>query len=139
MTVGEWFYKSLAGIQMDQSSPGFKNAIIKLYVIGNLNYVKANVQTIRGIISSEWRRDGNELTLNITIPCNCESKIYIPLLETKETNITESNNFLVKNGKFTANLPGIIYSGIETDYAVFEVGSGSYNFKMYGKSLWDKE
>ena len=138
-SMGEWFYKSLAGIQMVSSAPGFRKAIIKPYIVGNLNYVEANVQTIRGIIYSEWRRNGNELTLNITIPCNCESKIYIPLLGTKETNITESNNFLVKNGKFTANSSGIIYSGIESDYAVFEVGSGSYKFKMYGKSLWDKE
>jgi len=138
-TVGEWFYKSLAGIQLDPSGPGFGRVIVKPYIVGNLKFVKANVQTVRGIISSEWERNGNQITLNITIPCNCKSKVYIPHLETTKMNIKVDNTFLLKDGRFVKNSSGIVYEGIEGDYAVFNVGSGSYKFKMYGKSIWDRE
>jgi len=138
-SVGEWFYKSLAGIRLDPSGQGFRKAIIKPHIVGDLNHVKAKIKTIRGFISSEWKRNGNEFDLKIKIPCSCESKVFIPLLKTTETNIREGNTLLLKNGRFIENSPGINYEGIEGDYAVFKVGSGSYKFKMCGKSKWDKE
>ncbi len=136
-SVGEWFYKSLAGIRLDPSGPGFTKAIIKPYIVGDLKFAKAKTRTVRGIISSEWTRNGDQIELNVKIPCGCETKVFIPLLNTNETNITESKSFLLKNGRFNENPAGIIYDGIKGDYAVFKVGSGSYKFKMYGKSKWN--
>ena len=53
-SIGEWFYKHLAGIQSDPDAAlGFKNIIIKPVVPGDLNHVNARTKTIRGIVASD--------------------------------------------------------------------------------------
>jgi alpha-L-rhamnosidase len=77
-SVSEWFYKSLAGIQPDPSSSGFKKFIIKPSVVGDLTWVKAHHDTMYGRIESSWRRVGNKLTMTVTVPPNTSAAIFVP-------------------------------------------------------------
>ena len=47
----EWFYRDLAGIAPDPEQPGFKNVIIQPNPVGDLKWVQANYNSIRGPIS----------------------------------------------------------------------------------------
>lgn len=136
--ITEWYYKHLAGIQMEQGIPGFKKIVIKPVIVGNLQNASGTTQTIRGIVSSKWERNGKQLQLHVSIPYNCEATVYVPLLKNTSITICEGNVVLVKNDSPTGNCPEIKYLGKEKDYAVFAVGSGSYNFSMTGESMWDK-
>ncbi len=55
-SVDAWFYKALAGINADSSAPGFEKIIIRPQVPGDLSYVSASVNTVRGLVSSSWRK-----------------------------------------------------------------------------------
>ena len=55
-SIDSWFYKALAGINVDPSKPGFENIIIKPHVLGDLKHVSASVNTIRGTVSSSWKK-----------------------------------------------------------------------------------
>jgi alpha-L-rhamnosidase len=101
-SVSEWFYKSLAGIQPDPAGPGFKKFIVKPSVDGDLTWVKAHHDTMYGRIESSWKREGNKLSLTVTVPPNTSATVYIP-----GTGATES-------GKAVKS--------------VSEVGSGTYVF-----------
>ena len=74
--IQEWFYHDLAGIQ--SGTPGFKHLIIKPAFVGDLKWVKASYNSVRGMIVSEWKRDGDKLTLDVTIPPNTTATVELP-------------------------------------------------------------
>jgi hypothetical protein len=76
--IMEWFYGNLAGIAPDPEAPGFKNILIQPQPVGDLTWVKASYDSLRGVIRSEWRRDGNAFTLRVTIPPGATAKVFVP-------------------------------------------------------------
>jgi alpha-L-rhamnosidase len=53
-SVDEWFYKSILGI--NAAAPGFEKIIIKPQPVKELTWAKGTYQSIRGIISSDWKK-----------------------------------------------------------------------------------
>lgn len=77
--IEEWFYKSLAGINVDQTSnSGFQNIIISPNPVGDLKFVEASYNSLYGKISVDWKIEDNIYTLNVSIPANCIAKVYMP-------------------------------------------------------------
>lgn len=118
-SIDSWFYKFLAGIQIDEKQPGFQNIIIKPCIPKDLEWVKASVNTVKGKASVEWHQSAEGYTLKITIPFGSQATVYIPA-----KNIEE-----VKEGETSAKeATGVSFSEMEGNYAVFKVGSGEYDF-----------
>lgn len=117
--INEWFYHDLAGIQCDPDGPGFRQIIIKPNIVGDFNLVKASYHSGCGMIGSQWKRSGNALTLDITIPTNTSATIYVPA--TDAASVRES-------GGSAASAAGLKYLRMENGAAVFAAGSGSYRF-----------
>lgn len=105
-----WLYENLAGIKNDQSSVGFKKVLMQPAFPEGLNHIRASYHSPYGLISSDWRRNGDRLTWNITIPANSSAKVIIP---------ARFNVEVKKNGK-NSN----IYNA--NDNTVVELGSGNY-------------
>ena len=117
--INEWFFHDLAGIGVEADGAGFRKSIIKPMVVGDLTWVKGTYQTVSGLITSEWKRDKDKFTLDVFIPANTTSTIYIPAKN--ESNVTES-------GKLTRMAQGVKFIKWEKGCAVFEVVSGNYHF-----------
>jgi len=120
-SLGYWFYFSLAGIQPDPSTPGFKNIIICPDFVADLSWVTGEYQSLYGVIKSEWKRDKDNLILNIGIPANTTATIYLPTDQFEK--ITENGNSLVSNKDFNLNSPG-------KGKTVIHTGSGNYSFRI---------
>jgi len=117
--IEEWFYRGLGGLAFDPSSPGFRKIFIKPQIVGDLKWVKAHYDSTFGRIVSNWQRDGNVLTMEVTIPVNTTATVYVP---TKDVaGVTES-------GKPAVRAIGVKFLRMENDAAVYEVGSGCYRF-----------
>ena len=114
-----WFYQVLAGINYDPAQPGFKHSIIKPQPLGDLRWVKARHDSMHGRIVSNWQRDGANLTMDLTIPVNTTATVYVPAKEA--AGVTES-------GKPAAQAKGVKFLRMEDGSAVYEVGSGCYQF-----------
>ena len=71
-----WFYETLAGIR--PAAPGFKRILIKPTVVGDLTWVKAHFDSPYGRIVSDWKIEGNQLTMNVTVPANTTATIVVP-------------------------------------------------------------
>ena len=110
-SVDEWFYRSLLGI--NPASPGFKTIIIKPQPAGDLRWAKGSYQSIRGTITSEWKKTADAFTLNVTIPANTTALVYVPAKQ----------NAAVKESGIQVNI--LRY---EDGYAVIEAGSGTYTY-----------
>jgi alpha-L-rhamnosidase len=129
-TVDTWFYRVLAGINHDPSAPGFKRIKIKPYVLGDLNYVSASVKTIRGLVSSSWKKEQNALVLEVVLPVNSEGEICLPLSGLKNPVVKESGKAVYKDNSYVKDISGITSVKRDDDYLTFNVGSGTYSFRI---------
>ena len=118
--ITEWFYKDLAGIRTDPTGPGFKKIIINPQPVGDLTWAKAIYESIRGTIVSDWKRDGDKFTLNVTIPANTTATVFVP---------AKSAGRVMESGKPMKQSAGVKFLRQENDHAVYVVGSGDYTFE----------
>jgi alpha-L-rhamnosidase len=117
--INEWFYKDLAGIDGDPTGPGFKRIIIKAQPVGDLTWAKASYDSVRGKISSEWRRESGQFQLKCSIPANTTATVFVP---------AKSANAIAENGKPADQAAGVKFLRQEANHAVYSVASGDYHF-----------
>ena len=115
--INEWFFHDLAGIQPDPAIPGFEKIIIKPAPVGDLTWVKASFDSVRGRIVSEWTNGPDGLTMNVTIPPGTTATVYVPA----------SDPDAVREGN-CANAAGVQFLGTKAGSAIYAVGSGTYAF-----------
>jgi hypothetical protein len=113
--IEEWFYHDLAGIQNGRESAGFKDIVIDPQPVGNVIWVKASYDSIRGKIVSNWKRDDKTFTLNITVPPNTTATVFVP---------AKSAGAVTEDGK-----TGVTFLRMEKGRAVFHIQSGDYEFR----------
>ena len=77
-SCGEWMFDTVAGIGLDPTQPGFKHILIRPRPGGDLTHAEASYDSIRGRIISEWKCDGDKLTLDVTIPPNTSATVHLP-------------------------------------------------------------
>jgi alpha-L-rhamnosidase len=118
--IGAWNMESLAGIRPDPAAPGFKNTIIKPNMVGDLQWVNANHDSPYGRIVSNWKRDGEKLTMEVTVPPNSTATIFVPAKDA--AGVTES-------GKSAGDAEGVKFLRMENNAAVYAVRAGSYQFQ----------
>ena len=73
--INEWFYLDLDGIEPDPAGPAIQQTIIRPAVVGDLTCVRSGYDSVRGRITSAWKRDGRRLTLEVTIPPNTTATV----------------------------------------------------------------
>ncbi len=118
-SVSAWFYKYLAGINTDPRAPGFKRFIIHPDPVGDLTWVRSQYASMYGMIRSDWRKEDGAFHLKVTVPVNTTATVYVPASDPSQ--VTES-------GKPAASATGVKWVRNEGGAAVFEVGSGDYEF-----------
>jgi alpha-L-rhamnosidase len=114
-----WYYRQLAGMNADPEVPGYKHIIFKPQPAGDLTYVKYYNQTSYGEAGIFWRKEGEKLSVQITVPVGCEATVYIPLMTGKQ--VTE-------NGKPISDSNEIELLKDENGYRLLKVVSGTYQF-----------
>ncbi|MEK7780592.1 MAG: alpha-L-rhamnosidase C-terminal domain-containing protein, partial [Verrucomicrobiota bacterium] len=119
--ITEWFYKDLVGIDCDPTGPGFKKIIIRPNPVGDLTWAKASYDSVRGKISTEWRRDAGKFTLNVTIPANTTATIFLP---------AKSADAISESGKTLAQTDGVTFLRQENDRIVLAIESGAFRFEV---------
>ena len=118
--IGDWMYRVIAGIDTKEDAPGYKQLVIKPTVNGRfLQSATANYETNYGKISSGWKVDGGNLTLDVEIPANTTATIYVP---------GSSTDAILESGKQVATEPGIKVADPVSGFVVLNVGSGVYHF-----------
>jgi alpha-L-rhamnosidase len=112
--IGDWMYRTVAGLDTKTDQVGYKGIIIKPTIGGNLTTVAADYETPYGKASSHWKIEGSNLTLDVTIPANTTATVYVP---------TKGDNAVTENGKPVTKAADQI-----AGYTAVNVGSGNYHF-----------
>jgi alpha-L-rhamnosidase len=116
----EWFYHDLAGIGGDPTGPGFKKIIINPQPVGDVTWVKASYDSIRGKIISHWTKESDGFRLSITVPPNTSATVFVPAPAAGQVMVDGKNLTRESGAKFLRQ---------EKDRSVFEVGSGHWVFE----------
>ncbi|UZR98611.1 family 78 glycoside hydrolase catalytic domain [Chondrinema litorale] len=79
-TVSEWFFESIAGIQLDSETPGMQHFYIKPDLIPQLTWASAEHENRFGKIISSWVKKENYTIYNIEIPANSSASFRLPTI-----------------------------------------------------------
>jgi alpha-L-rhamnosidase len=118
-SIDAWFYKYIAGIQINETNSGFSSFVIKPHLLSGLTYVEGKTETIRGTVASRWKTEPGKFTIEVEIPFNTSARVFVPGAEKAE--IVEGVNPL-------KNTDGIEYIGYSAGWHELKVNSGKYNF-----------
>ena len=117
--VGASLYTRLAGITA--LKPGFEAIGIRPCLAETLTFAECSQSTVMGRVGLRWQRKENGLEMKVSIPVNTTALVSVPA--SGPESVTEGD-------KPACNAEGVKFIGLEGAYAVFEVGSGDYLFKV---------
>lgn len=114
-----WFYRKLAGLEVDPERPGYKHMIVKPFTAPDIAYASYDTRTPYGKASVAWEKASAGYRVEVEVPVGSSATVYIPVFFGK--TVTEG-------GKDIRKVKDISWVGIENGYAVVNVSSGSYVF-----------
>jgi predicted GH43/DUF377 family glycosyl hydrolase len=124
----EWFYAGLAGIRAPDTAG---HSVIRPEPVGDIQWAQADYHSSYGVISSHWKRAGRVFDLEVVIPANTTATVYVPAVE---------GAVLTEGWKRIDLRPDVRLIRRDSGWAVFEVGSGSYNFRsVTGNAVTEKK
>jgi alpha-L-rhamnosidase len=117
--IGDWMYRVMVGIDTYEDGVGYKHSRIKPYMGDGITAASASLDTYYGKLSNSWKVEGDKLTMQIEIPANTVSTVYIPASDAAR---------VFEGGKPLSAVKDIAVVGMEDGYVVLKVGSGKYIF-----------
>ncbi|MFA6562306.1 MAG: family 78 glycoside hydrolase catalytic domain [Verrucomicrobiia bacterium] len=115
--VYQWMVENIGGIRND--APAYKKIVIAPTPGGKLTSADVRYDSIRGRIETAWKKNGDKLTLNVTIPANTTATVFVP---------AKSADAITESGKPLSKASGVRFLRMDGDRAVLEVEAGSYKF-----------
>ena len=119
--IGDWMYRVVAGLDTEESAPGYRLIRIKPTIGGGLTNATATLQTYYGKTSSSWKIENDKTILDIEIPANTKATVYIP---------AASAAMVKEGGALISSSKDIVTEGAANGWVVATVGSGTYHFEI---------
>jgi alpha-L-rhamnosidase len=120
LSIGSWFLEGLAGIQLDERSPGYKHFFIRPSFVGDLKFVRARYRSIRGEIVSEWEIENGGINLRIVVPPNTSATAILP---------GRDPSVITEDGRPLAKSQDIEVTHIGARTVTCRLVSGDYSFR----------
>jgi alpha-L-rhamnosidase len=117
--VGDWMYRVMAGIEIDESAPAYKHVLVQPRPGGGYTSVKASHETPYGTVASAWTLREGRFELAVEVPPNTRATVRLPGAQLSAVS---------ESGRPLADGNGVSARRQDGDAAVVEVGSGSYRF-----------
>ncbi|WP_058308450.1 family 78 glycoside hydrolase catalytic domain [Gracilibacillus massiliensis] len=118
--IGDWLYRKVAGLELDEEIPGFKHFTVKPYIGDGLEWAEATLESMYGEIKSGWKKDdtGN-MQLEIIVPPNTNATVKLLGVE---------GNDVKENGKELSQAEGVLSVNHQDGEVAISLGSGKYLF-----------
>jgi len=118
--IGDWLYRYLAGLDMDERAPAYKR--IRIYPrlgAGLLTHACATLESPYGRIETAWRLEGELLTVAVQVPANTTAEVILP---------GASLEALRESGQPLGAVEGVHTAEQVPEGVRLTVGSGAYRF-----------
>jgi alpha-L-rhamnosidase len=117
--IGEWMYRVVAGIELDEAAPGYKHILMEPHPGGGLTNASTSVESMYGLVASGWAIADGKMILKIEVPANTTATVRVPKAKLEEVS---------EGGKPLTGRAGVTKAQQAEDAVVVEVGSGKYVF-----------
>ena len=77
-SVGAWFYRRLAGIQVPDDAVGLSRVVVRPPLDLSLGRAAATLDTVRGPLAASWTRHDDEAVIDLTIPQGARADLDLP-------------------------------------------------------------
>ncbi len=77
-SVGEWLYARVAGIDWDETAPGFRKIRLRPLFDRRIGRVAAHYDAPTGRIESRWQFSDDAIDWSFVLPPNCSGEIELP-------------------------------------------------------------
>jgi len=120
--VASWFVHGLVGIQQAPDSIGYGSLVVRPALVGDLMHASGSYETPQGEASASWTKAANGLlsSLDVTVPPNTSTKVYVPAASADETFVAHGS-------------ASVQYVGYQDGAQVYSVGDGQATF-VHGAS-----
>lgn len=112
--IGEWMYRAMAGLEVDEHQPGFKHAVYAPRIGGNLKFVDAGYHSVYGEHRLRWEIHDREVILSFKVPENTTASVNLENAE----NVLEADGLIFEKGE---------------NASIAEAGSGEYTVRYFLK------
>jgi len=131
-SVGAWFYKALAGINLAPGTTGFDKILIQPQMVRDLTHASGSTRTVRGEVACAWSRTELSARVEVTVPFGSEAEVVIPKLNLRDIKVTEGGKTIWADGHYAAGVAGLA-GAIDKDGAIrIQTGGGRYVFVLEG-------
>jgi len=117
--IGDWMYRVMAGIEIDEAAPGYKHILIQPLPGGGFTSVEASHETMYGRVTSRWTLREEAFELAVEVPPNTRASVRLP--HAFLSGVTEG-------GQALSGSTGVTASRQDGDSVIVEIGSGAYRF-----------
>ncbi|HOW84565.1 MAG TPA: family 78 glycoside hydrolase catalytic domain [Candidatus Aminicenantes bacterium] len=131
-SVGSWFYKTLAGINLAPGATGFEKVLIQPQMVRDLTHASGSTMTVRGQVACAWSRTERTVRVEVTIPFGSEAEVVIPKLGIRNVKVSEGGRTVWAGGRYAAGAPGIAGAEDKDGAIRFKTGGGRYAFVLEG-------
>ena len=118
--IGDWLYRVVAGLDIDEQNPGYKHIIIQPHPGGGLTHAKARHESLYGTVESGWHLAKQKMVLNVEVPPNTTATIRLP--KANPADVKES-------GRSLQNSESITDIHQDGTAVLMRAGSGRYSFE----------
>lgn len=76
--VGAWMYRTVAGLELDPATPGYRHIIFRPRPGGSLTWAEASHVTPYGEARIHWEKVGDHFHLNLSVPPGAYASLDLP-------------------------------------------------------------
>ncbi|HEY5913168.1 MAG TPA: family 78 glycoside hydrolase catalytic domain [Verrucomicrobiae bacterium] len=120
--IGAWFIEGLGGIRPGLDGAGYKHFFVRpgVWPTSPLEWAKCRFDSPYGPIESNWRREGERMLYDISVPPNTVASVSLR---------TEDRQKLTESGRPLSRAKGVRQAGPQGPCTVLELQPGQYHFE----------
>jgi alpha-L-rhamnosidase len=118
--IGDWMVRTVAGLDLDESQPGYRHLLIAPQPGGGLTSARAELLTPYGSAVSGWTLAGGRMRVTVRVPPNARATVRLP---------SAPLGAVTENGRAVATAEGVTAATQSGETTVVSIGSGEYVFE----------
>jgi alpha-L-rhamnosidase len=127
-TLGAWFYRWVAGIQVEADGAGFDRCLIRPNMAEGMRHARGSLDTVHGRVESAWSRGAGAVTLRVQVPVNTSAWVFVPKPAAGSLALSEGGRMIWCDGARVGQVDGIGMVRDAGEWMSVEVASGVYEF-----------
>jgi len=118
--IGDWMVRTVAGLDLDESQPGYRHMLVAPQPGGGLTSARAELRTPYGSAVSGWSLAGGRMRVTVRVPPNARATVRLPSARV---------GVVTEGGRAVATAEGVASATQSGDTAIVSIGSGEYVFE----------